>query len=240
MRRMLIGVALLLLGAAGACNSTATTPTGVTTAPTGDPSGTPTPSPTARTKAEDAADLKRALVTADDLGKRWVKPKSVSRVVGKKGEMCPGHASAMWKVKFTANASTDLTEDTGTGTRIASYRLQTAPDEDVSGLVTAIKTDQKACARYRDASGFSVVRSVGGPTTVAGAEVVAGWAERVYYVKPRKLAYARHYLVVRQGRVVSMVSYAFLASKKDPDAKDFGEASRLLQVQLDKNAGVFT
>ena len=240
MRRMLIGVALLLLGATGACNSTATAPTGVTSTSTGDLSGTPMPSPTTRTKAEDAADLNRALVTADDLGKGWVKPKSVARVVGKKGEICPGHASAMWKVRFTANASTDLTEDTASGKRIASYRLQTLPDEDVSGLVAAIKTDQKACARYQDASGFSIVRTVGGPTTVAAAEVVAGWAERVYYVKPHKLAYARHYLVVRQGRVVSMVSYAFLASKKDPDAKDFGEAASLLQTQLDKNAGVFT
>ena len=57
MRRMLLGVALFILGTTGACNSTATTPTGITSASTGGPSGTPTPSATARTKAEDAADL---------------------------------------------------------------------------------------------------------------------------------------------------------------------------------------
>ena len=121
----------------------------------------------------------------------------------KKGEICPGHVSAMWKVRSTADASTDLTEGTDAGRRIASYRLRTLPDEDVSAMVTGISTDQKACARYEDASGFSIVRTVEGTTTVAGAEVVAGWAERVYYVKQHELAYARHYLVVRQGRVVA-------------------------------------
>ena len=44
------------------------------------------------------------------------------------------------------------------------------------------------------------------------------------------------------ARAVSwpLLSYAFLPIKADPDAEDFGEASRLLQVQLDKNAGVCT
>src|SRR3954453_23815647 len=101
---MLIGAVLLLLAPAAACSSTGSIPTSVASAPAGDMSSTPAPSLTARTKAEDAADVKKALVTAADLGTPWVKPKTVSRAGGKKGEICPGHVSALRKVPFTAEA----------------------------------------------------------------------------------------------------------------------------------------
>ncbi len=245
MHKTLLGSVLALLAVASACTSAATPTTSVSSAPSArstvapSPSPTPSPTPTPRTKAEDAADVKAALVTAKDLGDPWVKPKSVSRVGGKKGELCPGHVSALKKVRFTADASTDLTRGKGPGTNIVSYSLQTLPDEDVTAVAQGIEADQKACGRYQDANGFNVERTVEGPASVSGGELVAGWVERIYYVKPRKLAYARHYLVAHQGRVVTTASYAFLTDKKDPKAKDFSEMSRLLEEQLTKNDGVF-
>jgi hypothetical protein len=236
-RRNLIGAALLLLVPLAACTPTPTKPTSAASAP--GPSITPTPAATARTTAEDAGDVNKALIDAHDLGAPWVKPKSVSRSGGKKGEVCPGHVSGLRAVRFTAEASTDLTEGRGAGKNIASYELQLLPNDDIAPLVEALKADQEACAKYTDATGFSVVRTAEGPATVASSPLVAAWAERVYYVKPHKLAYARHYLVARQGRVVTTVGYAFLTSKGDPEATDFSAASRLLQVQLDKNARIF-
>ena len=71
-------------------------------------------------------------------------------------------------------------------------------------------------------------------------EVLGAWAERIYYDKAhRKLAYARHYLVLRTGDVVTYVSYAFLAVDEDARAEDFARASKLAARQLTKNATVF-
>ena len=47
-------------------------------------------------------------------------------------------------------------------------------------------------------------------------------------------------MVVRTGRVVTYVSYAFLTTKKDPGAKDFSRASRLLEIQSAKVASTFS
>ena len=91
-----------------------------------------------------------------------------------------------------------------------------------------------------DGSGFHVVRSVEGPASVSGADEVLGtWAERIYYDKAhKKLAYARHYLVLRTGDVVTYVSYAFLTEKKDPKAEDFSRTTALAERQLTKNVAV--
>jgi hypothetical protein len=163
----------------------------------------------------------------------------VATVAGKKNEVCPGHVSALRATRSTAEVSADFTEGTGTGKNIASFRIRTLPDEDDGALVTAYHKDQKACAKYTDGAGFSVVRTVEGPSSIHGADRVATWVERIYYVKPHKLAYARHYLVARQGRVVTSISYAFLPVTDDPDAKQFDRASKLLRVQLAKNSEVF-
>jgi hypothetical protein len=180
-------------------------------------------------------------VSAADLGKPWTQPKAVSKVKGKKGEICPGHASAADKVSVTAGAAANLTEGRGAGKNIASFSLTTLADDSDSALVAAYAKDQQACARYRDGSGLFVLRSTEGPASVAGTKLVTSWAERIYYDKAHtKLAYARHTLVARQGRVVTYLSYAFLTVKKDPRAKDFGRASRLLEVQLSKNAHAFS
>ncbi len=188
-----------------------------------------------------AADLKKGLVTARDLGAPWIQPKSVNSAGGKKGELCPGHQSATTKVLSKEAASANFTEGKGTGKNIATFSLSTLPGPDGTALKAAYAADQKACATYKDAAGLYVVRSVEGPSSVTNAdELVAAWAERIYYDKShKKLAYARHYLVTRTGQLVTYFSYAFLTTKKDPNAKDFTRASDLLAVQLKKNAKVF-
>jgi hypothetical protein len=240
MRRTLVWVAVVVCAAATACSSTPT-PTNATNAPSTPASqpSDPTPAP-ARTKAQDAADLKKALVTARDLGSPWVQPRAVPTVKGKKNEICPGHVSASRKVPVTATASVGLTEGSGAGKNIAAFSLSTLPDENDSALAAAYQDDELACSTYRDASGLFLVRSIEGPSSVDKASLVAAWAERIYYDKQHhKLAYARHNLVARQGRTVTYLSYAFLTVRQDPRANDFTRATRVLQVQLAKNAKVF-
>ena len=179
-------------------------------------------------------------MSAADLGSPWTRPKSVSRVKGKKDEICPGHVSAANEVPVTAEARVDLTEGKGAGKNIATFVLSTLADEDDSVLAAAYQQDHEECASYKDGSGLFVVRTAEGPASVGETTLLASWAERIYYDKShKKLAYARHYLVTRQGRVVTFFSYAFLTEKKDPKAKDFDRASRLLEKQLAKNAQVF-
>jgi hypothetical protein len=238
MRTSLIGLAAGLCTALMAC-SPAATPPGPAAASTAATSSSASASAPAPTPAADAAELKAALVTATDLGKPWVRPKKVATVAGKKNEVCPGHVSALRATQSTAEVSANFTEGTGNGKNIASFVVKTLPDENDASLVTAYRKDQKACGTYTDGAGFTVVRTVEGPSSIDGAERVATWVERVYYVKPHKLAYARHYLVARQGRVVTSISYAFLTVPGDPDAKKFDRAAKLLQVQLAKNSRVF-
>ena len=152
-----------------------------------------------------------------------------------------GHSSAVAKVPPRAAVQANFTEGKGAGKNIATFELSTLTEAESTDLTAAYAEDQRACARYKDASGLYVVRSLEGPTSVTGAEVVGRWSERIYYDKPhKKLAYARHYLVTRTGHVVTYLSYAFLTVKKDPGAKDFTRATNLLQIQLRKNATVFS
>jgi hypothetical protein len=247
MRDVVVGGALLLSCVVAGCTPSPSTPptgpatTGATPASQTSVVQPPSTSPSATTKDEDAANLKKALVSAANLGKPWTQPKAVSTAKGKKGEICPGHASAADKVSVTARAAANLTEGRGTGKNIASFGLTTLTDDSDTALVAAYAKDQRACADYQDGSGLFVLRSTEGPASVAGRKLVTSWAERIYYDKSHtKLAYARHTLVARQSRVVTYLSYAFLTVKKDPRAKDFSTASRLLEVQLTKNARVFS
>ena len=219
-------------------------PLGAQSAPlsTSSQTAAPTSSPPKRTQAQDTADLKKVLVTSRDLGVPWIQPKSVATSGGKKGEVCPGHSSAVAKVPPRAAVQANFTEGKGAGKNIATFELSTLTGEESSALKAAYISDQRACARYKDASGLYVVRSLEGPSSVTGAdEVVGSWTERIYYDKSHKnLAYARHNLVARSGHVVTYLSYAFLTVKKDPEAKDFARATRLLAIQLMKNAKVFS
>ncbi len=249
MRRALSGGAILAscVLAVGCTSSPATAPAKPTTSAATTASaapGTPSPSTPATTpsKAQDAADLKKALVRPADLGKPWTQPEAVSKVKSKKGETCPGHVSASGKVPVVAGVVANLTQGRGAGKNIATFSLSTLAEEGSgSALAAAYEKDLRACARYRDGSGLFVVRSAEGPSTLAGTELVTSYAERIYYDKThRRLAYARHNLVARQGRVVTYFSYAFLTKKADPRAEDFSTATELLEVQLDKNAKVFS
>ncbi len=248
MRKPLVGCLLVALVAVlGACGAGspegpgASSPPTVSVAPTSRVSPAASPSPTPRTKAQDTADLTKALVAPSDLGKPWVRPKSVSTAAGKKDELCPGHVSATAKLPARPAVLANLTEGKGDGKNIATFELSTVTDGEGAALRTAYAKDTKACATYRDGSGLFVVRSAEGPTSVTGAEEVLGtWAERIYYDKGRKkLAYARHYLVLRSGRVLTYVSYAFLTVPADPKARDFSRTAKLAAVQLKKNATVF-
>ena len=109
-------------------------------------------------------------------------------------------------------------------------------------MKTAYAESTKACRTFKDANKLYVVYSLEGPTSADGAdEVLFSRAERLYYDKAhKKLAYARHTVVTRTGRVVTYVSYAFLTTKKDPGAKDFSRTSRLLEIQLAKVASTFS
>lgn len=248
MRKSLIGCLLVVLATTfGACGAgspeapVASSPPTVSGVPAPRASDPASPSPSPRTTAQDTADLTKALVTARDLGKPWVQPKSVSTAGGKKGELCPGHVSATRKLPARPAVSANLTEGKGDGKNIASFELSTLSGTEGAALRAAYAKDTTACATYRDASKLYVVRSAEGPTEVAGADEVLGrWAERIYYEKAhKKLAYARHYLVLRTGHVLTYVSYAFLTVDADPKAEDFSRTTELASVQLRKNATVF-
>jgi hypothetical protein len=246
MRKSLLGFLLLTLcgGLVGCGAGSTSAPAGAPAAPSptsSQPAG-PASSPSVRTQAENTADLKKALVNARDLGAPWIQPKSVATAGGKKGEVCPGHSSAVTKLPPRAAVQANFTEGKGAGKNIATFELSTLTGEESSALEAAYTKDQKACATYKDASGLYVVRSLEGPSSVVGAdEVVGSWAERIYYDKSHnRLAYARHYLVTRTDHVITYLSFAFLAVKKDPGAKDFTRATDLLEIQLRKNAKVFS
>src|SRR3954454_8897649 len=162
-------------------------------------------SPSSPTKKEDAAKLKKALVTASDLGKPWTQPKTVATVKGKKGEICPGHTSAVDKVPTIAVAAASFTEGRGAGKNIASFSLTTLADVSDGTLAAAYAKDQKACAHYRDGSNFFVVRSIEGPTTVGGLHPVTAWAERIYYDRQHtRLAYAPAHARYPAGPVLAL------------------------------------
>ena len=200
------------------------------------------PPPIPPSKADDSAALKKALVTAADLGKPWVKVDKAPNTGGKSDEECPGHPSTVNKLTSVGSAKRDLTEGNGTGVNIGSFRLGTLPTEDANEVKAAYSQDTTACRTFKDASGLFNVYTVEGPTSAANAdEILHSRAERIYYDKAhKKLAYARHTVVARTGRVVTYVSYAFLTTKNDPGAKDFSRASRLLEIQLAKVASTFS
>ncbi len=234
-------VVLVLTGTAGCGGSTADTPPAASPSTSVSAPASPSPSPTAPSKAQDAAALEQAIVTAADLGKPWVEPKKVPSA-GKAAEACPGKPSATEQVTRVASVGRNLTEGKGQGVNIGTFRLGTLPTEDAGELRAAYAKDNETCRTFTDANKLFVVYSEEGPTTTANAdEILMRRAERIYYDKAhKKLAYARHTVVARTGRVVTYVSYAFLTTKKDPNAKDFTRTQKLLDTQLTKVAKTFT
>jgi hypothetical protein len=234
------GSAVLILVCAGGCGGSETP--APPEASTSGPASTPSSSPAPPTKAEDTAALKKAMVGAADLGKPWVVAKKVATTSNKTDEACPGQPSTVETVTTVASQSRNLTEGKGLGVNIGTFWLSTLPTEDAGEVKAAYAADTEACRTFKDANKLYVVYSLEGPTSAKGAdEVLFSRAERLYYDKAhKKLAYARHTVVARTGRVVTYVSYAFLTTKKDPGAKDFTRMSRLLGTQTAKVASTFS
>lgn len=207
------------------------------------PAATPSPSPTASTapspsattpvrREPDPATVRKALVTAADLGRPWVEIDSPPDT----DEACPGERSAVGRLAFRAAARRDLTRGAGELVNGASFRLAGLAGLDAADVRAAWATDTRACHQHTDADDYSVEYRAVEPAEVRGAdEVLHRRVERVYFDRgDDEPAYARHTLVVRTGRVVATVTYSFLTSEADPEAKDFGPATKLLQTQLGK------
>jgi hypothetical protein len=233
-------LAVIMAVGTGCGGSTADSPTATSSSPPVGTAPTASPSPTAPSKAEDAAALKRAIVTAADLGEPWVQPKKVPSA-GKAAEACPGKPSATNQVATVASVRRDLTEGKGEGVNIGTFRIGTLPSDDATALKSAYAKDNAACKTFTDANKLFVVFSAEGPTSADDAdEILMSRAERIYYDKAhKKLAYARHTIVARTGRVVTYVSYAFLTTRTDPDAEDFTPTLKLLDTQLTKVTKTF-
>ncbi len=94
---------------------------------------------------------------------------------------------------------------------------------------------QNKCRAYRDATKLYVVLQAAPAPSVAGADQTWAYVERVYYDKAhRRLAYARHYVTTRTGRLLTSTQYAFLVPTSDPRAKDFRRVTGLAKRQLSK------
>ena len=236
MKRGAAWTAAAIMVAATGCGGPATdTPPAASPTTAASSTAPPTPRPTPPSKAEDTAALKRATVTAADLGQPWVEPKKVPSA-GKAAEACPGKPTATKQVDTVASFRRDLTEGKGQGVNIGSFALRTLPTDDATDLKAAYAKDTAACKTFTDANKLFVVLTEEGPTSADNAdEILMSRADRIYYDKAhKKLAYARHTVVARTGRVVSYVSYAFLTTKADPKAEDFTRTQKLLATQLTK------
>lgn len=218
-------------------------PVSASSAPSVQAPSAPSPTPVAPppTTAQDLASAKRALLTARDLGKPWVQPKTVSTVGGKKDESCPGKPSVVALAPPAASATVRLTKGSRSGAGIGSFTVSTLPEGGARTYRAAWASMVKNCASFVDAAKFSVVVSSEGPTTIKRADEVLARTERIYYDRShRQLAYARHVVSARTGRVVSTVEYAFLTTRSDPGAKNFAPVIALLEKQLAKTSATFT
>lgn len=226
---------------ASSATSTTSSPAAPSTPPV--PSATPTPTATRSTalsppvtsptpREPDAATLRKALVTATDLGKPWVQVDSPTDT----DEACPGQRSAVGRLALRAAARRDLTRGSGELVNGATFQLADLAGVEAAEVRAAWGADTRSCRRYTDGEGFYVEYSAADPTTVGGVdEVLLARVERVYFDRgDDEPAYARHTLVARTGQVVATVTHTFLPAGSDPEADDLGAATKLLQTQLDK------
>lgn len=220
-----------------AVSPAATSPATPSTVPSATPSASPRaptePSPSATPSGRaDPSALRKALVTAGDLGRPWVQADSPPDTE----QACPGTPSAVGRLPFRATARRDLTRGAGELVNGASFQLAGLGGLDAAEVRAAWQTDTRACRRFTDGDNYYVEYTAAEPTAVRGAdEVLLRRVERVYFDRgDDEPAYARHTLVVRTGRVVATVTYSFLTSEADPEAADFGAATKLLQTQLTK------
>jgi hypothetical protein len=123
----------------------------------------------------------------------------------------------------------------------ATFVLATLHDTDGSAVRAAWRADTRGCRQHVDGSDFFVVYREEGPSSARNAdEILFSRAERIYFDRgDTEPAYARHTIVARTGRVVTTVSYTFLASDSGVDTGDFTKARKLLERQLTKVASRF-
>ena len=115
--------ALVLALALPACGSDSTPGAQPTQSKT--PSPTPSPTPTLPSVASDKARVKKALVTAAELGKPWITPKAVNTAKQEqKGDLCPGQPNARTLHPPRARGDLDHTEGGKAGAAIAAYGVR--------------------------------------------------------------------------------------------------------------------
>lgn len=213
------------------------------TAPPGPPPTSAAPRPTRTVppdKADDLARAKRSLITAEVLGKPWVAAKTVHSA-GTKGEACPGQPTTDASVAPLASATRSFTAGKKAGAAISVISVWTYADQaDVDAFRVALPDVLQGCRSYTDRSKMYVVLTPSRSVAIDGADETWRYAERIYYDKKHtELAYARHYVIARSGRVLSSVQYAFLTSRADPSGKDFSTTEEMARQQLDRVVAAF-
>ena len=228
--------ALVAVTGCGSSGGQGTRPT-----PTQSLSPTPSPTPTLPTVAADAASVKKAVVTAADLGTPWVQPKVVNQAAGATGELCPGQDNARTIAKPRAQAQRKLTHGTKPTADIGSFSVRTYAFGQEQKWRDAFTAADRGCASWKSAEGAYVeLETIATPPTVAGADEVMAHIERVYADKSKKtLYYVRHFYEARVGRVVVSFELAYVQPKSDPTGKDMTRSAALLAKQVAKAKATF-
>lgn len=236
--RLLVALALTAgLAACGGDKTPSATPSSAAPSTT----STPSPTPTLPTAAADNATAKAALLTAAELGKPWVQPKSVNKVKGGKGELCPGHPNEAKIADPRGEQTRQFTEGKQVGASILSLTIWTYPFGSAQKWRDAVVASNKACSAWKAVEGnYVVLTRMAAPPSIAGADEVLGHYERVYAdAKHRTLQYVRQIVEARFGRVVVYAEYAFLTDKKDPTGSDTAKLAALLTKAVAKAAPKF-
>jgi hypothetical protein len=201
----------------------------------------PTPTPTLPPVATDKTTAKAALVTAADLGKPWVVPKTVNKQKGAKGESCPGVKEEVAVVHPRAGAKVSMTEGTKTGAAIAAFKVYAFDPAQATAWRAAVDDVTRKCKAYQAKDNTYVTTEVmPSPPAVDGADEVVGRIERIYAdAKHKTLYYVRHTVQARFGRIVVYTQHAFVQPKSDPTGKDVSGVAALVAKQAAKARSTF-
>jgi hypothetical protein len=235
-------VALALVLAVPACGGGGGEPEARPSATQTTVSPTPSPTPTLPPVATDKAAVKKAVVTAADLGKPWVEPKAVNtQKQQEKGDLCPGQKSSKVLYKPRASEARRLTEGTKAGAAIGSFAVRTYGFGFEEKWRAAFEKAARGCKAYRSPEGTYVTTEiVASLPAVDGADEVLLQIERIYADKTKKtLYYVRHYYEARSDRYVSSFELAYVQPKGDPTGKDTKKSAALLAEQVAKTRKTF-
>jgi hypothetical protein len=214
---------------------------GSSSSPKATPSPTPSPTPTLPPVAEDTANLKKALVTAADIGKPWVTPKSVNKTATKKGDYCPGHKDDFSRVATRADVDVSMTEGTKTGADIASFEVVTYDPAKLDAWRAGFAATITDCAAFTSPEKLWVTtEAMPAVPAVEGCDEVLGRTQHIYADKTKKtLYYVRQDLRCRIGRVVIAFELAFIQPKSDPTGADTTKSVSLVSKQVAKVRSTF-